>query len=493
MRLLLAALTVGAAGIGYVYLHQPSLPAAENHAASDRPLFDWQSADETLKAVTTDVISSVGEPPLIVRDTINNTRTEITSVLDEFVRVNGESAGTTATGDIVTQAGVPGTEVRDEELIPFATSDGPPASDVSDIAPADATTAANLTPTQLEPTEPLAASEALPTEVPAKEVRGPVVSKPAINEASQIKQTPGPKGEPAALPRNPELAAKQPSKTELLPGGKMPEKSVVVMDPSWKIIGKSTNGVPLHSRRFGRQGTRTLVIAGIDGQDLVATRWNDELAETLSRRTEILQANEVLMFRAGNPDGLIKRSSANVNGVLINRNFPSRRYQFLTDKTAGPGPASEAETKVILESLYTFRPRRVIHLTSTTGRSIAYYNRASKDLVLELQKQFDVNEQPLDVELLAGSLEDFADGTMDAAVISLKLNTSSDWQQAWKKHLPLVLTAINGQNPDKVLSVSEETAKAPLEQVGSPVRTPGANEPIVKRRGVYEELPPPQR
>lgn len=490
MRLFLAALTVGAAGIGYVYLHQPSLPAAETPSAGDRPLFDWQSADDTLKAVTSDVIASTGEPPLIVRDTINSTRTEITSVLDEFVRVNGESPATNPAGDIVTQAGVPGTEVRDDELVPFASSDSPAAPDSIDIAPEEATTAATLTPTPTDSTEP---SEALTPELAAKEVRNNTVSKPAINEASQIKQAPASKIEPTNTPRVPEVAAKQPSKTELLPGGKMPEKPVVTMDPSWKVIGKSTNGVPIHSRRFGRQGTRTLVIAGIDGQDLTATRWNDELAETLSRRTEMLQANEILLLRAGNPDGLIKRTAANANGVLINRNFPSRRYQFLQDKTAGPGPASEAETKVILEALYTFRPRRVIHIMSTKDRSTACYNRASKDLVVELQKEFAVTEQPLDVELLAGSVEDFADGTMDAGVISLNLNTSSNWQQAWKKHLPLVLTAINGQNPDKVLAVSEETAKAPSDQVGSPVRTSEPETPPIKRRRGYEELPPPQR
>lgn len=489
MRLFLAALTVGAAGIGYVYLHQPSLPAAESHAAADRPLFDWQSADDTLKAVTSDVISSNGEPPLIVRDTITSTRTEITSVLDEFVRVNGESPATNPAGDIVTQAGVPGSDVRDEELVPFASSDAPAAPDGIDIAP-EATTAANLIPTPSDPSEP---SEEVAPELSAKEVRNIAVSKPAINEASQIKQTPPSKLEPTSTPRVPEVAAKQPSKTELLPGGKMPEKPIVTMDPSWKVIGKSTDGTPIHSRRFGRQGTRTLVIAGIDGQDLTATRWNDELAETLSRRTDLLQTNEILVLRAGNPDGLIKRTTTNVNGVLINRNFPSRRYQFLQDKSAGSGPASEAETKVILEVLYTFRPRRVIHLTSTKDRSTAYYNRASKDLVVELQKQFAITEQPLDVELLAGSLEDFADGTMDAGVISLKLNSSPSWQQSWKKHLPVVLTAINGQNPDKMLAVSEETSKATSDQVGSPVRSTEPETPPVKRRRGYEELPPPQR
>lgn len=473
MRFFFAAMTVGAAGIGYVYLHQPSVPAAEMTSTERRPLYDWRSADDTLNAATTDIAGPGHEPPLVVRDTLQKARTEITSVLDEFVRVNGESDAAPMQSDIVTQAdglvaATPST--GDEALVPFATSDVP-ASIESDLAPVDA--------------NPESASTSPVGSNPSKSQ----TALPASSDTSQITRlTPT---SDSSRPRTDDVAAK-PNKTELLPG-KSPEKAAPVFDQTWTVIGKTPNGTMMHSRRFGRQGTRVLVIAGLDGRDLTGTRWNDELAETLTRRTELLQANEILILRAGNPDGLLKKVSTNSHGVLINRNFPGRRYQFLSDATAGPGPGSEPETKAILQVLYTFRPRRVIHLSSTTGPSLVNYNRAAEPISAALHKQFQLNVAPLDVELVPGSIEDFADGTVDASVLSLKLNRGPDWQTAWKNNLPVVLTAINGQSPEKVLPVSDDLANSSPDQTGT--KLPKVDEqPVFKkeRRG-YEELPAPPK
>lgn len=533
MRLFLAVLTVGAVGIGYATMHQAAQPAADSQSTASRPLFDWQSADDTLSAAASgDVTTPADDPPLVVRDTINSARSEVTSVLDEFVRVNGNSNPVPLPTDIVTQADHPGDVVRDEPSVPFATSDPAdlnaikaapaetrPDNSSPDFGPADASAAVNQAqpnlpaqpdlqtgsnPTPLKVTDALNDTEAGPVTDAAVKQAKPAPGKPAINEATLVTKKANPQSEPipqtpstpptpsTSLIRQPEVAAK-PSKTELLPGGKMPEKQAV-FDPEWKVIGKTNNDLPMHTRRFGRQGTRTLIIAGLDGNDRIATRWNDELADALIRHSDLLKTNEVLLVRAGNPDGLVKKMPGNAHGVLINRNFPSRRYQFLPDKSAGPGPASEAETHAILDVLYSFRPRRVVHLTSTTGRSTVIYNRAGKETAAALQKQFQLNGQPLDVELVPGSLEDFADGTLDAAVISLKLNTGTEWQQAWQKHVPAVLTAINGQLPLETVS-QDELAKSSPDQAGTRIPNMDDEEPapLKKRRRGYEELPPPPR
>lgn len=518
MRLFLAALTVGAAGIAYVHTQQASVPAAETHAQVGRPLFDWQSADDTLKAAATDGARPLEEPPLVVRDTINHARAEVTSVLDEFVRVNGASNTVPAPADIAPQSptdalsstseNAASDAVADandsEELIPFASSDSPSTGETAETSPADATVATNQPPTDLVPTkEPEPASEIAATKSeaapPSNGASGPTLGKPSISEATMLTKKPTSVADPNRSTREPALTVKQPAasgprtKTELLPGSKAPPKAPLV-DPEWKLIGRTSRGVPMHSRRYGRQGTRTLIIAGLDGLDVVATRWNDELSEALLRRTDLLQNNEILIVRAGNPEGLSSRIATNMNGVMINRNFPSRRYQLMPDRSTGTGPGSESETKAIMDVLYSFRPRRVIHLASTSGRSTVLYNRAARDLSDELESQFKLHVQPLDVEQVPGSLEDFADGTLDAAVVSLKLNTSTDWQAAWKKNAGTVITAINGQNPEKLVAVSTEQSALSLEPTGSPI--PNIEEepaPEPKRRRGYEELPPPPR
>ena len=553
MRLLLAAIVI-CAGIGYAYNHQASLAVAKSDPPARPRLFDWNSADDTLAAVSDVADASDTEPPLVVRDTINATRHEVKSVLDEFVRVNGETneapreadigatAAASATGtstttaqtapppdaaapvnaaskdaaptDIVSQAVSPADDSGSEsELVPFASTEDDVVAD-SKPGPAPSTSSPDLISTDLTSTNPAPTNSTLaadrPTEVPSKpESIDPTspkdsgsgapqeIAKPSINEATLVTRQ-GPNQEVLVQPiAQPETrTTSQPrSKTELLPGGKPPAKGAID-DSKWTVIGKSVNQVSLHSRRLGRVGIRTLVIAGLDGQDLIATRWNDQLVGELLRQNELFQSNEIMVVRAGNPDGLMKKSTPNAHGVVINRNFPSRRYQFLTDKSAGPGPASEPETHAILDVMYKFRPRRVIHLTSTTGRSTISYNRAAKAMALDLQKQFQWDAVPLDVELVPGSVEDFSDGTLDAAVISLKLNVKSgaEWQQAWTRHQPALLAALDGHRVEKLFAVSDDLSQASPDQAGT--RIPNSDEElpaVQKRRRGYEELPAPPR
>ena len=262
----------------------------------------------------------------------------------------------------------------------------------------------------------------------------------------------------------------------------------------WKVIGKTTEGRPLHTRRYGNNGPRTLIVAGLDGEDRIAVRWIDHLADEMARRPELFQSSEVLVFRAGNPDGLMKKASENARGVLINRNFPSRRYRPLPDLSSGAGPATEAETRALLDNLYTFHPRRVIHLTATTARTKAYYNRSAREIASELQRAYSLDIEPLDIERYPGSLEDFADGTLEAGVLSIQLNVGNDWQQIWSKHQPTILTAVTGKVLDKQdskpLPQDELTRSAP-EAVRSSLPV-SSSEPLRKktRRG-YEELPAP--
>lgn len=517
VRLFLAALMI-CAGVGFAWHHhQTSIAATKDEAPPKPRLFNWQSADETLAAVSDDPVESQDDPPLVVRDAINTARHEVTSVLDEFVRTTAEAkVPMPSQPDIVSQESPAASTLEstsDAELIPFASSDNVSSEDVvgEDLGatPADATAVSNQTspsaashnspPVNPKP-EVTASSQPKPSYSEPARPTGHESPKPTINEATLVTREPVQKTVPTQPVAQPERirTATPPasrSKPESTQSGKPPAKSTVD-DSNWKVIGKTNNQLPMHSRRFGRQGVRTLVIAGLDGRDQIAIRWNDQLVESLVQQSELFESNEVMVVRAGNPDGLMKKTAANSNGVLINRNFPSRRYQYLTDKSAGPGPASEVETHAILDVLYSFRPRRVIHLASTTGRSTVMYNRAARTIAMDLQKEYQWEAQPLDVELITGSVEDFADGTLEASVISVKLNTGAgaEWRQAWSRHQPAMLAALDGHRQDKLFPVSDELSQASPDQAGT--RIPTVEEepaPVTKRRRGYEELPPPPR
>lgn len=469
MRLYLTFVLLAFGGVAYLWNSHPVSPAAESTADTDHHLFDWQQAGDPLNAIARDASAALDEAPLVVRDTINTTRTEITTVLDEFVRVNGTTGATPApTDDIVAQSTL--SEPGVSEPIPFASSES------ADIEPTDAATRTGEQSLEATPGEPKSAN-----------------GKPAINEATLVTKKPGTKTA-TPKPREPVTASKPSTETrpksELLPSGKSPEKATPIVDSGWKVVAKSTSGMPMHTRQFGRQGPKTMIVAGLDGRDLVGSGWNDELAEALSQKKDLLQSNEILVFRAGNPDGLTNRSPVNPRSVMINRNFPGRRFRRLPDRSSGTGPSSEVETQAIVDSLSTFRPQRLIHLTSTTGPSTIVYNRAAKDQAIDLEQRFQWKAIPFDGDQMPGSLEDYADGTLDIAVLTLRLNSGPDWQQAWQKHLSGVLSAIQGKTP--LLSVSNGPQTKP-ERNGSPVRLDEEPAPVKKSQRGYEELPPPPR
>lgn len=495
MRFFLAALTVGAAGIGYVYLHESDVHSAET-AGAPRSLFDWQSANDPV-AVAGEGSGVPDDKALVIRDTVSRARSEITSTLDEFVRTNVEAAASPVEvmSDIVSQAGVSQTRhTAGEPEAAGAPVASPPAEadrsedvgvGVLDSEPSPVTVESRPEAQSVtDRSSPLSD----PTSSPSASSLGP--TRPSINGATLLSKKPttteGKTG--SAVKESSPPAAR--NTTELLPG-KPSGKERPVDDSGWTIVGRSARDLPLHTRKFGREGTRTLVIAGLDGRDVVAVRWSELLASALPQQPDLFPANEVLIFRAGNPDGLVKTAASNSRGVMINRNFPSRRYQMLPDGTSGRSSGSEAETKVILDTLYTFRPRCVIHLTSTTGPSRVYYNRAAKGIAAELEQTHKLEIQPLDVEVIPGSLEDFADGTLDAAVISIKLSTGSDWQRAWTNHLPSVLTAIKSLSVEKMRAVSAELARS-ADGTRIPEAQPTTTPARKIRRG-FEELPPPPR
>ena len=257
----------------------------------------------------------------------------------------------------------------------------------------------------------------------------------------------------------------------------------------WKVVGKTTEGRPMHSMHLGDRGTRTLIIAGLNGEDRTAVRWLEMLAEELKRRPDLIDGNEFVFFRAGNPDGLVRNVRNNVRGVPIYRNFPSKRYRPVPDMPRYAVPASELETRVILDTLYSFRPRRVVHLTSTNGRSLVTYNKSAKALAEELERSAKLEIQPLDVEQVPGSLEDFSDGTLEAAVLSTRLSVSGDWKKAWSKLSEHELAAIVGQP----IEVIRGEVTEPDDPDRSPIPPPNIDS-ISRRKKAnrgYEELPPP--
>lgn len=95
-----------------------------------------------------------------------------------------------------------------------------------------------------------------------------------------------------------------------------------------------------------------------------------------------LAANEsgMLFIPSLNPDGKQLGTRTNSNGVDINRNFPTKNWE-LTEKDnyfGGETPASEIETKFLINVIEEYKPRLI--LTLHTPYKIVNYDGPAKEV-----------------------------------------------------------------------------------------------------------------
>lgn len=141
-----------------------------------------------------------------------------------------------------------------------------------------------------------------------------------------------------------------------------------VQSPHLSVLGR-----PIELYEFGSGPCAAMVFAGVHGDEArgvqVAHLLIDCLAELSDSAFSRLQA---IVMPVANPDGYASSTRKNANGVDLNRNFPTKDYDTGQKDPAhkfygGPAPASEPETKAILEAVRLYRPRLMISLHEPMG------------------------------------------------------------------------------------------------------------------------------
>jgi len=124
-------------------------------------------------------------------------------------------------------------------------------------------------------------------------------------------------------------------------------------------IGYSAGGRPIVAERLGDPGgRRVLVIGAIHGDEDDGVAIVDEL-----RRRDVPDDVELWIVESMNPDGVAAQDRHNANGVDLNRNFPYNWGPIGVEgdsQYAGPGPASEPETRAVTNLVSQLRPDIVI-------------------------------------------------------------------------------------------------------------------------------------
>lgn len=124
---------------------------------------------------------------------------------------------------------------------------------------------------------------------------------------------------------------------------------------------------------------RILLIGGMHGDELSSVSVSFDWMRRL--KAEKFQPFHWRVVPAVNPDGMLKTvpSRANARGVDLNRNFPTQRWtelapKYWEEKTRrdvrrwpGPKPASEPETRWLVQQIKSFRPDAIVSVHAPYG------------------------------------------------------------------------------------------------------------------------------
>ena len=100
-----------------------------------------------------------------------------------------------------------------------------------------------------------------------------------------------------------------------------------------------------------------------------------------------IHSNSRLLFiPCLNPDGLELKQRTNANGVDLNRNFPTKNWQSgeKNEFFGGENPASEIETKFLVEVIKEYEPKLI--LTLHAPFKIVNYDGPAKDISEKIGK-----------------------------------------------------------------------------------------------------------
>jgi protein MpaA len=139
--------------------------------------------------------------------------------------------------------------------------------------------------------------------------------------------------------------------------------------PRYIELGKSVKGSPITAVVYGTGKRLVLVLGGIHGNEsdtsiLAKALMGSLLQERVPEELTIIIVPDV------NPDGLFANTRVNARGVDINRNFPSTSWsREYPDSYQFPGtePASEPETRAVMNLLEKFPPDYIITLHAALG------------------------------------------------------------------------------------------------------------------------------
>ena len=139
-----------------------------------------------------------------------------------------------------------------------------------------------------------------------------------------------------------------------------------------QTLSKNNNEIIL----LGENNYKNILVIGVFHGD-------EPQGEILINKYLDENSSNLLFIPCLNPDGKDLKTRQNANNIDLNRNFPTKNWIKTEDKQyyGGESPASEVETKFILNILEKYKPR--IILTLHSPYSVVNYDGDAKEIAVK--------------------------------------------------------------------------------------------------------------
>jgi predicted deacylase len=219
------------------------------------------------------------------------------------------------------------------------------------------------------------------------------------------------------------------------------------------LLGRSVNGAPLVLQLFGDGPETMFVFGGIHGSEPTSASLAGALAEYMRTHPQAAAGRTIGILAEANPDGLARGRRGNANGVDLNRNFPAsnwRRGKPGARYYGGPEPASEPETRAIMQAVEMLNPQLIISIHSINrGRHCNNYDGPGESLA---NLMAGLNGYPAAASMgypTPGSFGSWAGVDRDIPTITLELPRDLSARQCWHANRAALLAAVCAPDSDR--------------------------------------------
>lgn len=215
-----------------------------------------------------------------------------------------------------------------------------------------------------------------------------------------------------------------------------------------ETLGKSVEGRPIQAYVAPNRGNRTLLVfGGFHGDEPKSVHLARRLMEELQRAPQSKDLVRWVIVPVVNPDGYEIRRRRNARRVDLNRNFPTTNWQRTSKRSrmfGGEEPASEPETRLVIQTIERFEPSAIITIHSIgRHRHCNNYDGPGRKLAEHMGR---INGYPVTRTIgypTPGSFGTWAGIERGIATITLELPSHHSPRQCWQENRQALASAVD--------------------------------------------------